>query len=218
MFQFIKDLYHLTPTVTYCEKPIGHFIQRPFYAISDLAFIVVGLFILLTARKSSLSKVFGLTTIVVGLFLLVYDATYSYLFQLLDVTGMYILVTLFMFLNLKRMKLNIAGIYRWLLIIFSILIFYFLKGEAGNIIFGLFVIFVIASEWLIKEKISRKDWAIGVVLFVLGFIVWLPDATRTLCDPSNIFNGRGIFHLFEATAIYYLYKFYSKSYLITREK
>lgn len=221
MIEFIKNLYYMVPTVSYCEQPTGGLIERPFYAISNIAFLIVGFLILSRGsfsrmrqlpadKKTPLSKAFGYSMIAVGLFSFVYDATYSYLFQLLDVAGMYIFITLVMYLNTQRLGLNLHKAWRWATLALGMIIFYFFKGEIGNVIFGLFILFVIISEWMIKEKISRKDWITGIVLFALGFGIWMFDATKLLCDPNNIFNGRGIFHLLEAAAVYYFYKHYLK--------
>jgi len=210
MIEFISHLYNLVPTVDYCEQPTGHLIERPYYAISNFAFIVVGIVILLSNRKSPLAKAFGIAAVLVSVFSFVYDSTYSYLFQLFDVAGMYILVTMLIFLNLKRLKIEVPKIYRWLLIIISLIMFYFLKGEAGNVIFGFFVVSIIVSEWLNRESSSRLDWFVAIALFVSGFGIWLLDATKIWCDPNGIFNGRFIFHLFEAAAIYYLFRYYQK--------
>lgn len=211
MIDFIKNLYYMSPTVNYCEQPTGNFIARPFYAVSNIAFIIIGLLILSKGRKTVTSRAFSYSIIIVGLFSFIYDSTYSYLFQLFDIAGMFIFITLLVFLNIKRLGINLNCMWRWITLILGLLIVYFFKGEIGNIIFGVFVLFVLVSEWFIKEKNLRRDWFIGIILFMSGFVIWIFDATKIFCDPNNILNGRGVFHLFEAIAAFYIYRYYSKS-------
>lgn len=210
MIEFFKNLFYANPTVDYCEPIRDGLIARPFYAMSNIAFLIVGILILAKGKKTALSKAFGYSMILVGLFSFFYDSTYSYLFQIFDVAGMYIFITLLILLNLKRLKMVKSLWWRWPLVAIALFIFYFFKGEAGNIIFGLFVIFVLASEWFVKEKYSRKYWIIGVSLFLLGFVVWIFDATKIFCLPSGIVNGRGVFHVLESIAVYFMYKHYSQ--------
>lgn len=210
MIDFIKNLYYIPPTVDFCEKATGGLIQRPFYALSNFAYIIIGLTILFSGKKSRVARAFSSAIVLVGILSLFYDATYSYFFQLLDLAGMFIFATLLVFLNLKRLEVRTHWTIRWIVVALGILVTYFLKGETGNIIFGLLVLFIIISEWFIDEKISKKDWLIGVALFLLGVLIWLPDATLTFCDPNNIFNGRGIYHVISAVAVYFLFGYYSK--------
>ena len=210
---FLENLYKTQPTVKFCEEISDFVIKRPFYALSNLGYLFVGLIILRDNNK--LSKSFGWTIIAVGLFSLIYDSTYSYLFQLLDLTGMLIFINLLLFINIKDifpLKNRNIVITKVFLIIISVVLIYFIKGNSGNIIFGLFVLATLIAElylYIRRRFGGYKFFWIGFGLFLIGFVIWIFDFQKIYCDPNNIVNGRGVFHILTAIAVYYLYKFYN---------
>ena len=210
MIEYFKNLYLASPTVTYCERATGGLIEQPFNAFGNIVFIFVGALILLNGKKNALSKSFGWTVILVGVFSFVYDSSHSFLFQVIDFLGMFIFVTLLLFLNFKNLELNISKTYRWLVVVLGVFIFLAFSRLSAHVIFGILVLAIIISEFFIKKQISRKNWYIGVTSFFIGVIFWLADLNRIYCDPTKIFNGRNLEHFFFAIAIYFLYLYYSR--------
>lgn len=199
------------PTVEFCEKAGTGIIKRPFYAISSLAYIFVGFVIL--NKKTRLSRAFGLTSLLIGLLSFMYDASHTYLSQLLDLVGMLLFVNLLIYLSAQRyFKISgkkLIGIQSLLFVIGMVIIVSF-KWFTGGLVFGSFVFIAVILEWLLwrqGKSINIKLWLWGLGLFILGFIVWLPDASGWLCDPHNIINGRSIFHFLTAGTIYLLYQY-----------
>ena len=207
---YLSDLYLSVPTVSYCEKITGGLIERPYYAVGNAVFVIAGIIILLSGKGDKLARAFGWIAILVGLLSFVYDATYSHLFQVFDFAGMFIFATMLFFLNFKRINLQISQIYRWLIIIIGLAAFLILGGQSAHVIFAALVLAVIISEFFAKQKESRGTWYLAIALFLIGTIFWYLDLNKIVCDPSNIFNGRNIYHLLDAAVIYYLYKYYSK--------
>jgi len=205
------DYFLKAPTVQYCEAAMNALIARPWYAISNIAFLIVGIIILL--RGGRRSRLFGSIAIVVGLLSFTYDASYTYLSQLLDLSGMLVFISALLYLNLRllvisRQKLMAGFILSFVIAICLIMLF---KGFAGDVIFGLFVLGYIASEvYLMRTKRHTKGrlWLLAFGIFVLGFLFWLCDATRVYCADIGLFNGRAIFHYTNAVAIYLLWSSY----------
>ncbi len=202
------------PTVEFCEKAGTGIIKRPFYAISSLAYIFVGFVIL--NKKTRLSRAFGLTSLLIGLLSFMYDASHTYLSQLLDLVGMLLFVNLLIYLSAQRYfkvsRSKLISVQSLLFVIGMIAIIYF-KAFAGGFVFGSFIIISIVLElllWRQGQSVNIKLWVSGLGLFILGIIVWLPDASGWLCDPHNIINGRSIFHFLTAGTIYLLYKYYEQ--------
>lgn len=84
-------------------------------------------------------------------------------------------------------------------------------GFTGNIVFGTYIIGVMASEYFLYMRNKHKNykwWLFAVGLFVLGFAIWLLDASHTYCVSFGLLNGRSVFHYLNAISIYFLYKFY----------
>jgi len=201
------------PTIEYCEKPVSGLIKRPYYAISNFAFFASGVLILVKGRKSKLAMLFGYTAIVIGLLSFAYDASYLYISQLLDLTGMLLLVNILLYLNLGKIfrfakRLVSLQIVLYLLSMATIMYF---RGFAGNIVFGIYVLAVIVTEYILKRRKQNQNykyWILAFAFFVLGFAIWLLDSSKTVCFSFGLLNGRAVFHYLNAISIYYLYIFY----------
>ena len=202
-----------TPTIEYCEKPIQGLIKRPYYALSNLAFILSGVLILYKGKMSRLAKIFGFTALTMGLLSFFYDASYLYISQLFDLAGMFLFVNILLYLNLKSLKKALKNLIFFQMIIFvvSMALIIIYQGFTGNFVFGLYVLAVVLSEYLLfknKSHQNHKYWLLAFGLFVIGFAIWLLDASNTLCFSFGLLNGRAIFHYLNAISIYYLYVFY----------
>jgi len=203
------------PTVTFCENPTGGLIRRPWYALSNATFLVVGIVILKSGKGDSLSKKFGYLAILIGTLSFFYDASYTYASQLLDNAGMFVFVIMLLALNISLIC-KISKVAKVLslvsLVIIGLIVTMLFGGQAGQIVFGVFILAYITSElYLYQKKLHENyiDWIIGFIAFSVGFAFWLPDATKIFCNPLPLLNGRAIFHYLTAVTIYYLYLFYA---------
>ena len=201
------------PTIEYCEKPVQGLIKRPYYAVSNLAFLFAGFLILYKGRMNNLSKIFGFTAIAIGLLSFYYDASYLYISQLFDLTGMFLFVNILLYLNLKKLfkDLKYIVLYQIIIYILSMTAIVIFQGFTGNLAFGLYVLGIIVTEYLLYKRnlhSYHKYWALSVIIFILGFSIWLLDSTKTMCFSFGLLNGRAIFHYLNAISIYYLYVFY----------
>jgi hypothetical protein len=207
----MKQLFS-EPTITYCEEATSWVIKRPYYALSNFAFFISGLTILIKGNGSRLSKIFGFMAIAIGLFSLIYDSTYTYLAQLLDLSGMLIFVNVLLYLNLKNLvKEKYLILIQSLLFILSLFLIVGFQGYSGNIIFGSYVTALVVSEiYLMKNKVhtNLSKWLMPLGIFIIGFLIWILDSQKILCSPIGLLNGRAIFHYLNAITIYHLYKFY----------
>lgn len=200
------------PTIEFCEKAGDGIIKRPFYALSNIAYLFVGLLIL--SKKTKLSKAFGYTALFIGFASFMYDASYTYLSQLVDLFGMLLFINVPLYFSAKRyFKITTRKLVliQTLLISLGMFLIVYFKSFSGAFIFGSFIVMVTVLElllWQSGQTKGIKQWLVGLALFVLGFIVWLPDASGLLCDPSNIINGRSIFHILTSITIYLLYQYY----------
>lgn len=212
MVNFWTDIFgSKLPTVIYCEKAIDGLIARPGYFISNLAYILVGIFLL--TKKDKLAKILGIISILIGVLSGVYDASFKFNSQILDLSGMFLLVIFLLVFNLYKLKITSSRnsiILAVVLQILSMLGIILLEAQSGRILFGLYVIGVIITELIFwKRKLLReyKTFAIALGLFLLGFVIWMLDSNQILCSPITLINGRAVFHYLTAISIYYLYKY-----------
>lgn len=202
------------PTVTYCEAAVAGLIARPGYAVSNIPYIIIGVYLLIKYRNTGLAKFFGASSIAIGVASFFYDASFTFASQLIDLMAMFSFIAILTVINLNRVK---KLSYRSnLIIVLGLLATYFLaiyvlQGSTGRILFGIVAIFNIGCElylWLKYRNYQLSYWIAGIVLFIAGFGIWLLDANKIWCDPSNLFNGRAIYHYLTAVTIFLLFKHY----------
>jgi len=212
----IKNLLS-QPTVTFCEEITNNIISRPNYAISNLAYLFISLILFLNVKNHKIYLPFAVLSLMVGSFSMIYDVKPLYLTQLLDLFAMLMIASLIIFLNLLKVyKLNIKKCIFIVTAIITLGMFFILilQGHTGNFVFGFFIAVAIVSEYLSYQKKLHKEykyWISSLVIFLLGFLFWLPDGMGTYCNPISLLNGRAIFHYLTAISIYLLAVFYSKN-------
>lgn len=209
----MRDLLS-APTVAYCEQAGGGLIQRPWYALSNVSFVIAAWLIYRT-EKTRLARVFALITLTVGILSFVYDATYAYIAQLADLSGMLLFINLLLVLNMRALFPKM----RWMPVagtlgVLSMAVIVLCGGYAGNVVFGLYVAAVITTETALL-CMGRHDhgryWLITFAIFTLGFGCWIFDAARLVCFDLGLLNGRAIFHYAAAIVMYRMFLFYRKS-------
>lgn len=206
----------VAPTVAYCETATGGFIGRPGYAVSNIPYIFLGIYLLIWKRDQKLAKEFGIISIAVGTASFIYDASFTFLAQTVDLAAMFTFVALLVGLNIQRI-VGFSRKHRWSLMFILTAIYTPLtvlwEGSSGRIIFGLAVVTTIITEAYLSrrtENYKGQKFLIALILFVVGFGIWLFDANQIICDPTNLFNGRAIYHYLTTFTIYFLWRHYSE--------
>lgn len=200
-----------SPTITYCEAALDGIIKRPWYALSNIAFFVSA-YLIYQTEKTRLARQFAFITAMVGVLSLLYDTTYTYLSQLLDLAAMLLFVSLLVYLNLKALYPKFRAIF-WLTIvgIAALLAIIYFGAYSGNVIFGLYIITVIITEAILLRTGKHKNgklWLIALLVFASGFAIWLFDASKVYCFDFGLLNGRAIFHYTSAFVMYQMFRFY----------
>lgn len=199
------------PTVDYCEKAISGIIARPEYFISNISYILVGIYLL--TRKDRFGKILGVISLMVGSFSAIYDASFRFNAQLLDLSSMFLLINFLLLYNLSKLKITskrkliILGIFLQAMYFIGI---NFLEGQSGRILFGLGVFGILVTEyifWKRKVVLNYKIFISAFLLFIIGFLIWLLDSNKILCSPSIPLNGRTVFHILTVVSIYLLYRY-----------
>lgn len=111
------------PHGCFCEAISDQLVRQPANAVSALAFVFVGLLILLASRPSAPNAgasgnlmrsqtvygvLFAMASMVIGIGSLLYYASLSFWAQTVDVPGMYLIVTLIIVYGLARLS-SISG-------------------------------------------------------------------------------------------------------------
>ncbi|HMR72782.1 MAG TPA: ceramidase domain-containing protein [Candidatus Saccharibacteria bacterium] len=199
------------PTVTYCEEAGDSFIRRPWYALSNLAFVIAA-YVIYKTEQTPLARQFAVITLLVGVLSFIYDASYTYLSQLFDLSGMLLFISFLLWLNLKSLAPERTILPSLILTsIGAIAVIICFGSYTGNIVFGIYILGVIFTEWLLlKKKVHQhgRTWVLTVLLFATGFAIWLLDASKLVCFDFGLLNGRSIFHYVSAFVMYRMFMFY----------
>ncbi|MBL7666338.1 MAG: ceramidase domain-containing protein [Bacteriovoracaceae bacterium] len=213
-------------TMHFCEAKLCDIIVQPANAYSNLGFVLMGLYLFKIVDRRSLYVLFPISSVLVGITSFLYHASWTFFFQVFDVTSMFTLSALMLSLNLLRLgKIGKKSLFYFYptVVILSGLLMFFLKGKSGEYIFGTHIIFVLISESILYLKKNQADYSnlkVALLLFGISFFIWNMDAKEIWCRPDNhIWQGHALWHVINAFCFYYLYRFYQQfSTLLTNEK
>jgi len=207
------------PSVYFCEEATSQFIARPGYFVSNIPYILLGIYLLLIPKNQS-AKLIGISSILVGTFSSIYDASYTFYANILDLMGMLILINILFYISLKniiknnKLLISILTINQILYLVLALVI----QARIGQIWFAVNILFYIIIESIIlikkRNNLNSKYFIIGLLTFLIGVAFWIPDGLHLYCFPSDWLQGRGIFHYITTIAIYLIYRYYisNKSY------
>lgn len=205
---FEKGSFPLCENRLLCE-----WISQPSNTFSNLAFFICSflLIYLFFKKRSHHGLVFGLSTFYIGCASFIAHASGAKLFSFFDFSAIFAVFTLCLVLNAaysgkiqpkKQLPYFVIG---YIGVSSLIYIMPFLR----EIVFAGFVISLIIWEF----KLSKKQGASGLhssfkkalMIFGLGAVALLLDATKLVCDPDNhIIQLHAVWHICNAFALYFV--------------
>lgn len=210
-------------THCFCETPrTGDLVLQPANSWSSFGFVVVGIFIALSARTDRLSSAFGgivgiwfgFTAIIIGLGSFLLHATLTLWGQFFDVLGMYLTSAFLIAYAVQRWRGWSDGKATLLYFALCAILVGFLIAipETRRWLFAVVLIGAIILELgfaRVKRPGIQPRWFIyGIGLQALAFAIWILDLTGVLCNGSSLFQGHAVWHLLNATALFCNYLYY----------
>jgi hypothetical protein len=212
------------PVIKFCEPNLCARIVQPANTWSNLAYIFVGIVILILANKGKKTSLWwlGPITILIGLFSFAYHASYTFIGQMLDLGSMFLFATFLLMINLKRIKPDLKNTtIAWLFIfinIFCLVSMYVIRTvggfNIGILIFGIELAAVLALECLAWSR-AKTRYRLGHILTALliasiAAVIWMFDYTRLWCnaDTYHYLNGHELWHILTAVSLFFVYLFY----------
>jgi len=204
------------PNVNWCEEKICSIILTPFNTWTNLAYVLVGLWIWKKTRNStnSVHRLFSSAAILVGVTSFVYHMSLNAFTQVFDFFGMYLFCVLMLMSNLSRMNRwptdqnGKKGLqYFWFSVLALTAITYLsvlIHFPVQLYVLGL-IIAIVYTELIQKVKSRRYFW-LSLAAMIFGAIISALDVTHILCWPENHwFQGHGIWHIVTAVALYFAF-------------
>jgi predicted membrane channel-forming protein YqfA (hemolysin III family) len=207
------------PDDCFCETLQEGLVRQPANTWSSLSFVLVAIWTVfrwraaLKAREPALSQaeiaLFAATLAIVGLGSAFYHATFTFIGQVLDVSGMYLLAT---FILLHRLGPKWGPGPAWASVAFVLVNAALMTAQVTTpslrrVVFGLLLIVALYVEW--RESGPGRIWlGRGASLMALAFIIWFVDRQRLVCDPDSWIQGHALWHVLGALAAVCLYRSY----------
>jgi hypothetical protein len=202
-------------TMHFCEALTRGPLAQPANAVSSLAFVAVGFYLFRIMPEKDVLLLFPISAVLVGITSFLYHASWTFFFQVFDVSSMFMLSCLLISFNAWRLGLlsrrRLPFAYSILLAL-SIAAMVTIRGKSGEYIFGVEVAVVAAFEAVLASRRLGTDYehflkAFGV--FLAAYAIWLLDVHEIVCAPDNHFlQGHAVWHVLNAFCFYFLYRFY----------
>jgi len=205
-------------TIKFCEDQLCSWITQPANTWSNIGFVIVGLYIYRQAKATKQSRLMllGFSSILVGVGSTMFHASSTFFFEVFDLLGMFMISGILFCFNLQRLTgisnrintiiyigLNAASV--------ALLLSWHPSGIAT---FAVQIAAALTLEILLhvrRDEISYRYFVYMCGTFFVSFTFWGLDISKTLCDPHNhIFSGHAVWHILNACAIYFIFRFYSQ--------
>jgi len=207
------------PDDCFCEGLRDSLILQPANAWSSLAFVVVALWVAarlargVRSGKTVLARedtgLFLGALVLVGLGSAFYHASLTFIGQVFDVSGMYLVAT-FILLHRLGPRWGISpfrSVLGFVLVNAALMTAQVTAPSLRRTVFGLLLLSALAVEWR-GSRAGRRWLARGAFLMALAFLIWVVDRGRLACDPGSLFQGHAVWHLLGALAAACLYRSY----------
>lgn len=208
------------PADCFCEALRDSLVRQPANTWSSLAFVLAAVWIALRLRSSARARS-ALPRAEVGLLITslalvgfgsaFYHATLTFMGQVMDVAGMYLVAT-FILLHRLGPRFNLPPIG-------SVLVF--VAANAGlmaaqvttpsmrRVAFAVLLVLALALEWGSSRR-GRPWLARGALLMTFAFVIWALDRERLICNPEGLLQGHALWHALGAVAATCLFRSYEE--------
>ena len=199
-----------------CEQEICHWVAQPGNTWTNIGFLVTAylIFKATKGKREFIDRVFIFMS--AGLFIgsTAFHMTVTRVGQVMDLAAIYFLSAALITFGLKRLySLNKDGTFWLYMTLLVVPLAHMILADTSGIrvLAALFTVSLIIEFILWKKAITKnvKPFIQALLIFLLGFSLWVLDIRGILCDPNNhILSAHGVWHILCAIAVYQLYYFF----------
>lgn len=207
------------PDDCFCEALGAGLIRQPANTWSSLAFVAVGIGVAVRWFRSGERGLAALSRaeaallcgslVLVGLGSAFYHASFTFVGQVFDVSGMYLVAT-FLLLHRLGPRWNlppIGSVLGFVGVNAALMTAQVTTPALRRVAFGILLAAALAVEWRSSRR-GRPWLATGAGLMLLAFVIWILDRWRLVCDPGSLIQGHAAWHVLGALASACLYRSY----------
>jgi hypothetical protein len=208
------------PDHCFCEAIRSGAVAQPADTWSSLGFVFVGLLIAHAPSRgndnpmAAYRRIYGYALVLIGMGSGFFHASLTFAGQLMDVSGMYVLISFALLYGLARIYRTgrVQFIVAYVGTNIALFIVQATFPGVRRYVFALLVIAVLGVEIYRHRKSlmsieSKWLWRAAGIM-AAAFTVWVLDITKTVCAPYSIIQGHAIWHLLGAVASFCLYRYY----------
>lgn len=207
------------PTIAFCEARTCEFPAEPANAWSNLAYVLVGVYVLYLAKRQARWPLWpaGVTAIGIGIGSFAFHAFPTFYTEYADLVAMFLLSTYLLavqFYRWWRLTIRTAVMVYVAVLLVSCGALWIHK-DIGIAIFGI----ELAAATLIEAVLYRRHprhqprqsyryfWIL-IAVFLLSLAIWAMDLAGIACNPDNhIFQGHALWHIANSTCLYWMYRY-----------
>lgn len=212
------------PNVKWCEAQNNGWIIEPANTWSNIAYFIAGMWIAQHSKqfKSRAIRSYAWVMVVTGACSFIYHSSFTFVLQILDFFGMYVMTYLLALVQMKRLgwiKNAMDTRNYWALVIGTTIFTVWCDLYTNfpiQMIIGVQTLFVLGSEIFIWRKTrsnpySMKYFLLGALFMGIAITFSGLDVSRTWCDPDNHWlQGHALWHVFSAIGVTMLYLHHSQ--------
>lgn len=207
------------PADCFCETIGEGFVLQPVNTWSSLAFLLAALWV---AKRNSGAAgrnqqilgraelwLFITALVLVGLGSAFYHASLTFVGQVADVSGMYLVATFMLLHRLgPRWKLSPAGaVFGFIGMNAALMAAQVMAPSSRRLVFALLLLSALGLEG-VSAKAGRGWLGGGAALMAMAFVIWTLDRERLVCAPESVLQGHALWHVLGAVATVCLFRCY----------
>lgn len=207
------------PDHCFCEAIHAGLIRQPANTWSSLAFVLAAFWVARAiarfppGRRPALRRAEGwllvASLVVVGLGSAFYHASLTFVGQVIDVSGMYLIAT-FMLLHRLGPRWGlppVGSVLAFVVVNAGLMTAQVTTPSLRRLVFGGLLLAAIAVEWG-SSRGGRRWLGLGALTMLAAFAIWVLDLFRIMCAPASVFQGHAVWHLLGALAAICLFRSY----------